>query len=165
MPILLRLANICGGTKALANIGALLRVAVSQIYGAGRGPLVYLDGCPCSASAVSAAGSASAAQPASPRCFCRRQRSAQLPPVGGSKPKTAPSDCGLGGAFSFYQPKSQPRFCGLGRSPRHIPPEGGMPRSGRGDSAQRAVGGFRSKIKNPRSRKERGFFCYRHGYI
>ena len=76
--LLLRLADFCGGTKALANIGALLRVAVSQIYGAGRGPLVYLDGCPCSASAVSAAGSASAAQPASPRCICRRQRLAQL---------------------------------------------------------------------------------------
>ncbi len=46
------------GRRALAKTGALLRVAVSQIYGAGRGPLVYLDGCPCSASAVSAAGSA-----------------------------------------------------------------------------------------------------------
>ena len=83
--VLLRLAGFCGGRRcALEKIGALLRVAVSQIYGAGRGPLVYLDGCPCSASAVSAAGSASAAQPASPRCFCRRQRSAQLPPFGGS---------------------------------------------------------------------------------
>ena len=83
-----------------------------------RGALAKADRCPCSASAVSAAGSASAAQPAallmfprgcaagplalsrflrrgavpacknrsaapaSPRCFCRRQRSAQLPHTG-----------------------------------------------------------------------------------
>ena len=32
-----------------------------------------------------------------------------------------------------------------------FPPEGGMPRSGRGDSAKRAVGGFRSKIKRAHS--------------
>ena len=35
------------------------------------------------------------AAPASPRCFCRRQRSAQLPPFGGSRPSTAPSGCKL----------------------------------------------------------------------
>ncbi len=39
--VLLRLANFPGGRRcALVKIGALLRVAVSQIYGAGRGPLV-----------------------------------------------------------------------------------------------------------------------------
>ena len=31
------------------------------------------------------------AAPASPRCFCRRQRSAQLPPFGGSWPVVSPS--------------------------------------------------------------------------
>ena len=103
---LLRLAGFCGAPRrALAKIGALLRVAVSQIYGAGRGPLVYLDGCPCSASAVSAAGSASAAQPASPRCFCRRQRSAQLPPFEGNLPQTAPSSFSFAGTF-------RPALCG-----------------------------------------------------
>ena len=103
---LLRLAGFCGAPRrALAKIGALLRVAVSQIYGAGRGLLVYLDGCPCSASAVSAAGSASAAQPASPRCFCRRQRSAQLPPFGGNLPQTAPSSFSFAGTF-------RPALCG-----------------------------------------------------
>ena len=61
--------------------------------------------CPCSASAVSAAGSASAAQPASPRCFCRRQRSAQLPPFGGNLPQTAPSSFSFAGTF-------RPALCG-----------------------------------------------------
>ncbi len=82
--VLLRLTDFCGaGRSPLAKTGALLRVAVAQICSAGRRQLAYFDGCPCSASPVSAAGSGSATQPASPRCFCRRQRSVQLPPLRG----------------------------------------------------------------------------------
>ena len=103
---LLRLANFpCGTQSALEKIGALLRVAVAQICGADRSPLAYLDGCPCSASPVSTAGSGSAPQPSTPRCFCRRQRfgvfalhpfigvppaAARHPPFGGELPQTAP---------------------------------------------------------------------------
>ena len=61
------------------KIGALLRVAVDQICSAGRRPLAYLDGCPCSASPVSAAGSGSAAQPTTAPCFVHRTRSLCLP--------------------------------------------------------------------------------------
>ena len=52
------------------------------------------DRCPCSASAVSAAGSASAAQPAARRCS---PAAAPPPPYGGSKPITAPSAAAPGG--------------------------------------------------------------------
>ena len=87
---LLRLANFLGGRRcALVKIGALLRVAVAQIYGAGRSPLAYLDGCPCSASAVSAASSASAPQPAAAPCFVHWTRSPPLPRRG-SGPLTVP---------------------------------------------------------------------------
>ncbi len=44
-----------------------------------RGALANLDGCPCSSSAVSAAGSASLTQPLTAPCFCRRQRSPFAP--------------------------------------------------------------------------------------
>src|SRR5699024_12091257 len=77
---LLRLAGFFGAPRrALAKTGARLRVAVAQISGAGRGPLANLDGGPCSVSAVSAAGSASTAQPEPPPCFVRWTRSAALP--------------------------------------------------------------------------------------
>ncbi len=95
---LLRLANFpCGPQSALVKIGALPRVAVAQICGAGRGPLAYLDGCPCSASPVSAAGSGSAPQPNTPRCICRRQRFGVLAPglrprpCRGSEPQSVPA--------------------------------------------------------------------------
>ena len=75
--ILLRLAGFSGAPRrALVKTGARLRVAVAQISGAGRSPLANLDGGPCSASAVSATGSASATQPEPPPCFVRRTRSA-----------------------------------------------------------------------------------------
>ena len=74
---LLRLADFCGAPRRpLAKTGALPRVAVAQICSAGRSPLAYLDGCPCSASAVSAAGSASVCLPPGP---------AGPPPYGGSE--------------------------------------------------------------------------------
>src|SRR5699024_9525869 len=77
---LLRLAGFFGAPRrALAKTGARLRVAVAQISGAGRGPLANLDGGPCSVSAVSAAGSASTAEPEPPPCFVRWTRSAALP--------------------------------------------------------------------------------------
>ena len=77
---LLRLADFCGGRRsALVKIGALLRVAVDQICSAGRRPLAYLDGCPCSASPVSAAGSGSATQPTTAPCFVHWMRSPPLP--------------------------------------------------------------------------------------
>ena len=60
-------------------------VAVAQICGAGRGPLAYLDGCPCSASPVSAAGSGSAAQPP------LGQRSVKTGPAGRSAEKVKPA--------------------------------------------------------------------------
>ena len=77
---LLRLADFCGaGRRPLAKTGALLRVAVDQICSAGRSPLAYLDGCPCSASPISAAGSGSATQPTTAPCFIHWMRSPPLP--------------------------------------------------------------------------------------
>ena len=79
---LLRLADFCfAPRRALAKPGALLRVAVDQICSAGRRPLAYLDGCPCSASPVSAAGSGSATQPTTAPCFVHWTRSLCLPPA------------------------------------------------------------------------------------
>ena len=76
---LLRLADFCGAPRwVLAKTGARLRVAVAQICGAGHSPLAHLDGCPCSASPVSAAGSGSAAQPAAASCFVHWTRSPPL---------------------------------------------------------------------------------------
>ena len=76
---LLRLADFCGAPRrVLAKTGARLRVAVAQICGAGHSPLAHLDGCPCSASPVSAAGSGSAAQPAAASCFVHWMRSPPL---------------------------------------------------------------------------------------
>ena len=78
------------------KIGALLRVAVAQICSAGRGPLAYLDGCPCSASPVSAAGSGSAPQPNTPPASSAGRASVCLPRWG-SGPLTAPSATELAG--------------------------------------------------------------------
>ena len=76
---LLRLADFCGAPRwVLAKTGARLRVAVAQICGAGHSPLAHLDGGPCSASPVSAAGSGSAAQPAAAPCFVHWTRSPPL---------------------------------------------------------------------------------------
>ena len=65
------------------------------------------------------------AAPASPRCICRRQRSAQLPPVGGSLPLAAAS------SFAFRVPCS----CDIAnKRKRSFPPvpRRGMLRSNRG---------------------------------
>ena len=56
-----------------------------------RGALANLDGCPCSSSAVSAAGSASLTQPLTAPCFCRWQRSLFVPPHAG-EPSVPPSN-------------------------------------------------------------------------
>ena len=55
-----------------------------------RGALANLDGCPCSSSAVSAAGSASLTQPLTAPCFCHWQRSLFVPPRG--EPSVPPSN-------------------------------------------------------------------------
>ena len=76
---LLRLADFCKHPpRCAAKIGARLRVAVGQICSAGRSPLAHLDGGPCSASPVSAAGGVSAAQPAAAPCFVHWTRSPPL---------------------------------------------------------------------------------------
>ena len=56
-----------------------------------RGALANLDGCPCSSSAVSAAGSASLTQPLTAPCFCCWQRSLFVPPHAG-EPSVPPSN-------------------------------------------------------------------------
>ena len=81
------------------KIGALLRVAVDQICSAGRRPLAYLDGCPCSASPVSAAGSGSATQPTTAPYFVHRTRSPPLPRRG-SEHKLLLLPKGRGGFFA-----------------------------------------------------------------
>ena len=40
---------------------------------------------------------------------------------------------------------------GEGAATALVPPKGGMPRSGRGDTDKRVVGGYRSKYKNNRT--------------
>ena len=74
MPVLLRLAAFFCGTDALEKTGALRQhtptgLPFSKFPARAETPLENLDGGPCSASAVSAAGSASAAQH-----FIRRRR-------------------------------------------------------------------------------------------
>ena len=51
-----------------------------------RGALANLDGCPCSSSAVSAAGSASLTQPLTAPCFVHWTRSLFVPPHAGEPP-------------------------------------------------------------------------------
>ena len=79
--------------------------------------------------------------------FIGSPAAAPPPPYGGSGPLTAPSSFGFAEIFRrrVLAAAAQPAI----RRSRLwlIPPEGGMPRSGRGDSVKRAVGGFRSKIK------------------
>ena len=146
--VLLRLANFpCGRRCALVKIGALLRVAVAQICGADRSPLAYLDGCPCSASPFSAAGSGSAPQPSTPRCICRRQHFGVLAPGLRARPGGALCpDCSFfccaagsmgqrfeppagAGAWSVFIFDLNPPTALLTEFPlplRGIPPSGGM---------------------------------------
>ena len=100
---LLRLADFCfAPRRGLAKTGALLRVAVAQICGADRSPLAYLDGCPCSASPVSTAGSGSAPQPSTAPCFVRRTRSLCLP-------CRCPSRTHMSSGWDFFCCKKRPR--------------------------------------------------------
>ena len=136
--VLLRLADFCGAPqRALAKNGALLRVAVAQICGADRSPLAYLDGCPCSASPFSAAGSGSAPQPSTPRCICRRQHFGVLAPGLRARPGGALCpDCSFSHrACGGYKTATlliydlNPPTALLAESPlplRGIPPSGGM---------------------------------------
>ena len=106
--VLLRLADFCGaGRSPLAKTGALLRVAVAQICSAGRRPLAYLDGCPCSASPVSAAGSGSATQPTTAPCFVHRTRSPPLPLL-----RLAASAAGSASAAQPTTRRCAPTACG-----------------------------------------------------
>ena len=89
------------------KIGALLRVAVAQICSAGRRPLAYLDGCPCSASPVSAAGSGSATQPTTAPYFVHRTRSPPLPLL-----RLAASAAGSASAAQPTTRRSAPTACG-----------------------------------------------------
>ena len=104
--LLLRLANICGGTDALANIGALRQhtptgLPFSKFPARAETPLENLDGGPCSASAVSAAGSASAAQH-----FIRRRRRfgvvARPLSEAGAPPQTPIEVAGTWGLFLLH---------------------------------------------------------------
>ena len=56
-----------------------------------RSALANLDGCPCSSSAVSAAGSASLTQPLTAPCFVRWTRSLFVPPHAGEPPLSGAS--------------------------------------------------------------------------
>ena len=67
---LLRLADFCFAPRRVLAKNGALRQTQLPVSSTGCGRCV----CPCSASPVSTAGSGSAPQPSTPRCFCRRQR-------------------------------------------------------------------------------------------
>ena len=84
--------------KVLAKTGALLRVAVCQMFCAGHSPLEHLDGGPNSGSAASAAGSASPTLPAAPSLFRPLDALAAAAPHGDNK-KRPLGLCRLRGCF------------------------------------------------------------------
>ena len=105
-PVRVAVPCFCGagrGPLAKSRPLPLLRLAASAAGSASaaqppahRGVPLSLRGSPLALSRFlrrAAAGACKnrSAAPASPRCFCRRQRSAQLPPFGGSWPMAAPS--------------------------------------------------------------------------